>query len=148
MLLAAKCGFHRGGKAWPLAKGGAVNRSADGTTAGPDERTEILRVRGELDLATAGRLYRRGRAAIGRHARLLLLDLTSLSFCDAAGLTAFVRIANEADAAGCRYGLIAPQPPVAKMLRITGLHHRLHLFATIDQARLHLMAPTALAPSR
>ncbi len=143
-----KCGFHSGSRAWPLAKGGAVSCSADGTTAGRDDRTEILRVRGELDLATAGRLYRRGRAAIGRRPRLLLLDLTALSFCDASGLTAFVRIANEADAAGCRYGLIAPQPLVARMLRITGLHQRLHLFATIDQARRHLMAPTATALSR
>ena len=103
--------------------------SVNGTTAGPDDRTQILRVRGELDLATADSLYRRGRTAIGRHPRLLLLDLTGLSFCDASGLSAFVRIANEADAAGCGYGLIAPPPLVAKMLRITGLHQRLQVFA-------------------
>jgi anti-anti-sigma factor len=125
-----------------------MSRSANRTTARRDHRTEILSVRGELDLATAGRLYRRGRAAIGRHARLLLLDLTGLSFCDASGLTAFVRIANEADAAGCRCGLIAPQPLVAKILRITGLHQRLHVYASIDQARQHLTALTATAPSR
>jgi anti-sigma B factor antagonist len=138
---------------WPLTKGWAVGRSADAVTAGTGERTEILTVRGELDLVTAGRLCQRGRAAIGRHTRLLLLDLTGLSFCDASGLTAFVRIANEADAAGCRYGLIAPQPLVAKMLRITGLHHRLHLFTTTEQARRYLTAPaptasSATAPSR
>jgi D-arabinose 1-dehydrogenase-like Zn-dependent alcohol dehydrogenase len=46
---------------------------------------------------------------------LLLLDLTGLSFCDARGLSAFVRIANRADAAGCRYGFIAPQPLVASI---------------------------------
>jgi anti-sigma B factor antagonist len=125
-----------------------MSRSANRTTAGPDHRTEILIVRGELDLATAGTLYERGRAVIGRRTQLLLLDLTGLSFCDAAGLTAFVRIANRADAAGCRYGLIAPQPPVAKMLRITGLHRRLPVFATIGQARQHLRAPAATAPSR
>jgi anti-sigma B factor antagonist len=130
------------------ADGGAMSRSANRTTAGPGHRTEILSVRGELDLATAGSLYRRGHAAIGRHTRLLLLDLTGLFFCDASGLTAFVRIANEADAAGCRYGLIAPQPPVAKMLRITGLHQRLHVYATIDQARQHPTPLTATAPSR
>jgi anti-sigma B factor antagonist len=112
-----------------------MNRSANGTTRGPDNRTEILAVSGELDLATANTLYRRGQAAIGRHPQLLLLDLTSLSFCDACGLTAFVRIANEAEAAGCHYGLVAPQPLVAKMLRITGLSERLPVFATIDQAR-------------
>jgi anti-sigma B factor antagonist len=118
-----------------------VNQSANGTTAGQDG-TQVLSVQGELDLATADGLYRRGRAAIGRHAGPLLLDLAGLSFCDACGLSAFVRIANEADAAGCRYGLIAPQPLVVKMLRITGLHKRLQVFATIEEARRHLMALT------
>jgi len=125
-----------------------VSRSVNGTTAGPDDRTQILRVRGELDLATADSLYLRGRTAIGRHPRLLLLDLTGLSFCDASGLSAFVRIANEADAAGCGYGLIAPQPLVAKMLRITGLHQQLQVFATSDEARLRLTALAGTARSR
>jgi anti-sigma B factor antagonist len=124
-----------------------VSWSVSGTTAGPDDRTQILRVQGELDLATAGSLYRRGRTAIGRHPWLLLLDLTGLSFCDASGLSAFVRIANEAEAAGCGYGLIAPQPLVAKMLRITGLHQRLQVFATSDEARLRLTALAGTARS-
>jgi anti-sigma B factor antagonist len=124
-----------------------VNWSADGTTADPDQHTQILAVRGELDLATADSLYRRGQAAIRRHARCLLLDLTGLSFCDARGLSAFVRIANEAEAAGCRYGLIAPQPLVAKMLRITGLHKRLQVFPTSEEACLRLTAGAGTACS-
>jgi anti-sigma B factor antagonist len=120
-----------------------VSWSVNGTTAGPDDRTQILRVQGELDLATADSLYQRGRTAIGRHARLLLLDLSGLSFW----LSAFVRIANEADAAGCGYGLIAPQPLVAKMLRITGLHQRLQVFATSDEAYLRLTALAGTARS-
>jgi len=125
-----------------------VSWSVNGTTAGPDDRTQILGVQGELDLATSDSLYRRGRAAIGRHPRLLLLDLTGLSFCDASALSAFVRIANEAEAAGCGYGLIAPQPLVAKILRITGLHQRLQVFATSDEARLRLIALAGTARSR
>jgi len=125
-----------------------VSWRVNGTPAGPDDRTQILGVQGELDLATSDSLYRRGRAAIGRHPRLLLLDLTGLSFCDASGLSAFVRIANEAEAAGCGYGLIAPRPLVAKVLRITGLHQRLQVFATSDEARLRLTALAATARSR
>ena len=108
-------------------------------TLSSNDQTQILSVRGELDLATADGLYRRGRAAIGRHARLLLLDLADLHFCDACGLSAFVRIANEAQAAGCRYGLVAPQPLVVKILRITGLDARLPVFATMEAARDDLM---------
>ena len=77
-----------------------MGQSTNGTVADQDDGTRILRVQGELDLATADSLYRRGRAAVRCHARLLLFDLAGLSFCDACGLGAFVRIANEADAAG------------------------------------------------
>jgi anti-anti-sigma factor len=122
-----------------------VSQSAIVTMPSPDDQTQILSVRGELDLATADGLYRRGRAAIGHHARLLLLDLADLSFCDACGLSAIVRIANEAQAAGCRYALVAPQPLVVKMLRITGLNARLPVFATMEEARHHLMALTGTA---
>ena len=81
-----------------------------------------------------------GYAAIARSARLLLLDLTGLSFCDARGLGAFVRIANFADAAGCRFGLIAPRPLVATILQVSGLNSRMPVFATIDDARALLTA--------
>jgi anti-anti-sigma factor len=116
-----------------------VTWSANGS-AGPEGCTQIVRVQGELDLATADGLYQQGRAAVRGHARLLLLDLTGLSFCDARGLSAFVRIANEAEAAGCRYGLIGPQPLVARLLRITGLYKRLQVFATSEEARLRCTA--------
>jgi anti-anti-sigma regulatory factor len=89
-------------------------------------------------LTTAGGPAAHGHAAITGQARLLLLDLTGLSFCDARGLSAFVRIASRADQAGCRYGLIAPQPPVAKVLRTSRLDQRLPVFATIDHALAHL----------
>ena len=105
-----------------------------------DHRTgiEILSAPQELDLVTSDGLVEQGRAAVAQHARLLLLDLTGLSFCDARGLSALVWIANHADAAGCRYGLVAPQPPVAKLLRITGLNARMPAFATIEDALAHV----------
>lgn len=94
----------------------------------------------ELDLLTADRLVEQGCAALARQPRLLLLDLAGLSFCDARGLGALVRIANQADAAGCRYGLIAPRAPVAKILRIGDLNRRLPVFATIEDALASLAA--------
>ena len=108
---------------------------------------EILSAPEELDLLTADHLAGQGCAAITRHARLLL-DLTGLSFCDARGLGALVQIPNHADAAGCRYGLIAPQPQVAKMLRIGDLNRRMPVFATIDDALAHLTAGLPSPSSR
>ena len=105
------------------------------TTAGSGAGIEIVSMPAELDLTTSEGVAAQGYAAIDRLARLVLLDLTGLSFCDARGLSAFVRIANHADAAGCGFGLIAPRPPAAKILRISGLDSRLPVFATIDDAR-------------
>lgn len=51
---------------------------------------QVVHVRGELDLALADSLAVRGYAAIGRQARVLLLDLAGVSFCDACGLSALV----------------------------------------------------------
>ena len=102
--------------------------------------TEILSMPAELDLVTSDGVVEQACAAIARSVRLLLLDLTGLSFCDARGLGAFVRIANHADAAGCLFGLIAPRPRVAKVLRISGLYSRMPVFATTDDALALLTA--------
>ena len=118
----------------------------DQTPADLEPRIEVLRVPEELDLASADGLAEQAYAAIASHAWLLLLDLTGLSFCDARGRSAFVRIANHADAAGCRYGLIAPQPPITKILRIGGLDWRMPVYSTIEDALEHL-APM-VRPSR
>ena len=118
----------------------------DQTPADREPRIEVLRVPEELDLASADGLAEQAYAAIASRAWLLLLDLTGLSFCDARGLSAFVRIANHADVAGCQYGLIAPQPPITKILRIGGLDWRMPVYSTIDDALEHL-API-VGPSR
>jgi anti-anti-sigma factor len=114
------------------------------TTAGPDAGIEILSMPAELDVTTSEGVVEQGYAAIARSGRLLLLDLTGLSFCDARGLSTFIRIANHADATGCRFGLIALRPPVEKMLRISGLDSRMQVFATVDDALALRTAVTAV----
>lgn len=101
----------------------------------------------QLDCATADSLAAQGCRVVARRARVLLLDLTGLSFCDAYGLRALVRIANRADAAGCRYGLIAPRPQVATLLQITGLNQRMPVFGTVNAALTGLTAAAAAAPA-
>jgi anti-anti-sigma factor len=123
-----------------MAKGGMVmTEGAAQMAAGSGAGIEVLRAPEELDVVTADGLAAQG-CAIAVHAAVLLLDLSSLSFCDARGLSAFVRIANQADKAGCRVALIAPQPPVAKVLRICRLDQRLPVFATTGQALAGLTA--------
>jgi anti-anti-sigma factor len=100
---------------------------------------QVVHAPDELDMATADGLAARGCAA-AVHARLLLLDLSGLSFCDARGLSALVQIANYADRTRCRYGLIAPQPRVAKVLQVCRLDQRLPVFAAVGDALENLTA--------
>jgi anti-anti-sigma factor len=123
-----------------------ITQNHNQATADHGTGVEILGMPPELDLVTADGLAERGYAAIADHARLLLLDLTGLSFCDPRGLGALVRIANRADATGCRYALIAPPRPVAKLLRITGLNARMPVFATVNDALAHLTAVASAPP--
>jgi anti-sigma B factor antagonist len=116
-----------------------MTEGATQTAAGSGAGIAVLRAPEELDLATADGLAEQGRA-IAVNAGLLLLDLTSLSFCDARGLSAFVRIANQADKTGCRLALIAPQAQVAKVLRICRVDQRLAVFATTGHALASLTA--------
>jgi anti-anti-sigma factor len=114
----------------------AMTQASTQTTRERSSEIQILHAPEELDLATADRLAEQGCAA-SAHAWLLLLDLSDLSFCDARGLSALVKIANHADQTGCRYGLISPRPQVAKVIRICRLDQRLPVFATIDDALEH-----------
>lgn len=116
------------------------NRTAENVTVTDEgSQVQLIHVRGELDLATADGLTARGYAAIGRGPRVLLIDLAQVSFCDLRGLSSLIQIANQADRAGCRYGLLAAQPQVVKLLRLTGLDQRLAVFATADDALAQLM---------
>lgn len=116
------------------------NRTAENVTVTDEgSQVQLIHVRGELDLATADGLTERGYAAIGRGPRVLLIDLAHVSFCDLRGLSSLIQIANQADRAGCRYGLLAAQSQVVKLLRLTGLDQRLPVFATADDALAQLM---------
>jgi anti-anti-sigma factor len=107
--------------------------------AGAGARVEVVRAPEELDLATAGDLAARG-CAIAVQAGVLLVDLSGVSFCDARGVGALVRIANQADRARCRVALIGPPPQVVKVLRICQLDQRLPVFATTGHALAALTA--------
>jgi anti-sigma B factor antagonist len=86
----------------------------------PDGRAVVV-IHGELDAATADQAYDYVRQVIDRRARYISLDLAGLSFCDARGLRALVRIAACARAADRELRLVAPRPPLLKIMRITGV---------------------------
>jgi anti-sigma B factor antagonist len=88
---------------------------------------------GELDTASADQAYEYVRGAIDACGGQVLLDMAGLSFCDARGLGALVRMSRHAGQAGCSLQLVAPPPRLIKIIRITGLEDQLPVHRA-DQA--------------
>ena len=79
---------------------------------------------GELDTVSADQACEYVREAIDAHGGGVLLDMAGLSFCDARGLGALVRMSTYAGQAGSSLHLVAP-PRLMKIIRITGLEDKL-----------------------
>ncbi|WP_395104886.1 STAS domain-containing protein [Actinomadura sp. SCN-SB] len=98
-----------------------------------DDRT-IVELRGELDVANSDDLRERLRAIRRSHGERLVLDLSGLEFMDSHGLSVIVGCYQAAVAAGGDVALAAPQPVVRRNLEITGLHRRITVAGTVEEA--------------
>lgn len=80
---------------------------------------------GELDIATADMAVRYVSHVIDSRCGAVTVDLTALGFCDAAGLTALLRMVGYAQQAACPFCLASLSPSLIKIMRVTGLARRL-----------------------
>jgi anti-anti-sigma factor len=80
---------------------------------------------GELDTASADQACQYVREAIDAHGGGVLLDMAGLSFCDARGLGALVRMSRHAGQAGSPLRMVAPPPRLMTIIRMTGLEDTL-----------------------
>ena len=94
----------------------------------------IARLEGDLDIATAPPLREHLLSVLSRGVRLLIIDLSGVSFCDAAGLAVLIGTQRHARARGIIVRLAAPRPQLAKLLRITGLDRSFTICASLADA--------------
>jgi anti-sigma B factor antagonist len=94
----------------------------------------VARLRGDLDIATIPALREQLVGVLGPGVRLLIIDLSEVSFCGAAGLAMLTGTQRRARARGITVRLAAPRPQTAKLLRITGLDRSLTICATLADA--------------
>lgn len=96
----------------------------------------VASVRGELDCATAGAL-KHSVIPVWEEAtptRLLVLELSGMSFCDAAGLGALVGVRTLAAERGTTVVLAACPVLTRRLLVITGLDAAFDCYATVAEA--------------
>lgn len=96
----------------------------------------LVRLRGELDIATAPPLRERLLGVPRPGVRLVILDLSGVSFCDAAGLAVLISTRRRAVLLGTTLRLI-PSPPVTKLLRLHGLDRSLAIYPATRGRRAH-----------
>jgi anti-sigma B factor antagonist len=94
----------------------------------------VVELRGELDVANSDELRERLSAIRRTHGERLVLDLTGLEFMDSHGLSVIINCYKAAVAAGGGLTLAAPRPVVRRTLEVTGLHRRIAVVGTVEEA--------------
>ncbi len=80
-----------------------------------------VRVRGELDIATADQAYAYLRDVVDNQDGPVTMNLAELTFCDAAGLGVLARVAGYARRTGHSLKLTAARPSLLRIMHITGM---------------------------
>jgi anti-sigma B factor antagonist len=83
-----------------------------------------VEIGGELDMDTADQAFSYVQQIINRHCGPVVVSLAEVSFCDARGLRALVRMANYADQANCPFRVTSPGQRLTKLMRMTGLDEK------------------------
>jgi anti-sigma B factor antagonist len=87
-----------------------------------DDGALAVTLRGELDYTNAARVTEVIRAAIaGSAPKLVLADLTEVTFLDSSGIGVLVNAMKAAHAASADFRVRGPNAKVLDQLRITGL---------------------------
>jgi anti-anti-sigma factor len=85
------------------------------------EGKATVRVRGELDIATADQAYAYLRDVVDSQDGPVTMNLSELTFCDAAGLGVLARVAGHARRSGRALELTGARPALLKIMAITGM---------------------------
>lgn len=87
----------------------------------------VLRLQGELDMATAVELRRAVTEGLDSKPSAMTLDLTEFDFVDSSGIGVLVGANRRAGQVGCAFALRSPRRPVQKALQVTGVDQLMHI---------------------
>jgi anti-sigma B factor antagonist len=94
----------------------------------------LVRLTGELDIATTELAAEAIRAAVAPPARLVLIDVSAVTFCSSAGLGNLLEARRLAGAHGIELAVVGAGRPIARPLTVTGLGTRFRIFASPAEA--------------
>jgi anti-anti-sigma factor len=100
----------------------------------PADGVAVLAFAGELDLAMHDRFHALVDEVVAEAPSLVVADLTEAEFMDSTMLRELLRAHSALDEAGSRLVVAAPQPPVQRLLELTGTDELLTLADSREQA--------------
>ena len=106
--------------------------------------TTVVRLDGDLGLATASALRLRLMSALRPGTTRLVLDLSRVQSCDPAGLGVLISTQLHAAERGIVVLLAVPSPPAAKLLHSTGLERYFAVRRDLRGALATRLAPAGV----
>lgn len=94
----------------------------------------VLSVQGEIDAYTSPQLRTKLRDLIDHGSTDVLVDLEGVGFMDSTGLGVLVGALKRLREHEGRMALVCTQPPLLRILRITGLDQVFPLYESLDRA--------------
>lgn len=113
----------------------------------PDQVTQVdgvpvVKAAVEVDATNAKDLRSAILAAIGTGTERLIVDMSDTEFCDSTGLNVLVRAHKRLEEAGGELLLVATEPTLLRIFKVTGMDTMFHLFASLDEALVAAPKPT------
>jgi anti-anti-sigma factor len=106
----------------------------------------VVRLVGEADVTTRA-LGDVLSAEAAKKPRLLLVDVSGLTFIDSAGLHEIVRAYRRLRADGCLLALVSPSRAVERILQLSALDQVIPVHASADEADTLLQQASSRWPS-
>jgi anti-sigma B factor antagonist len=107
----------------------------------PDDRTQVISVRGELHATTASDFRERLEAAISKGKTCVVLDLSELEFLDSTGLGAILNGMRSVTRAGGRMTFACANPTILRLFEITKLDSTFEILGSRDEALMRAQRP-------
>jgi anti-sigma B factor antagonist len=96
----------------------------------------------EVDASNAQDLRDAIVTALSGGAAALIVDMSETEFCDSTGLNVLVRAHKRLAEAGGELLLVAIEPTLLRIFKVTGMDTMFHLFASLDEALVAAPKPT------
>ncbi|GGV83033.1 STAS domain-containing protein [Streptomyces massasporeus] len=94
----------------------------------------VARVSGEMDYVSGPSFGAEFLELTARSERLIVLELSGVSFCDSAGLNVLLQAWRQADSRGTVVVLANVSRPVRRVLQMTGVDQLLRVYDTAGDA--------------